>query len=58
MARPRPTPPIQPAPEDPTEFERPIDLQLRSGGPRDFARLTTGSKMISGRSEVKTPEPQ
>jgi hypothetical protein len=58
MARPRPTPPTPVTPDDPNEFGRKMDLQLRSGGPRDFARLTAGSEMNSGRSEVKTPEPQ
>jgi hypothetical protein len=57
MARPRPVP-IAPTPaDDPNEFGKLRDFQTRAGGPREFARLTAGSKQIGGKSQVKTPEP-
>lgn len=57
MARPRPTPIVQQPADDPNEFGKRVDFELRSGGPRDFARLTAGSKQLGGKSQVKTPEP-
>ncbi len=55
MLRKFPTPPTPPEVDDTAEFAKPLNFQLKSGDPADFARLTEGSSQVGGRSEVRQP---
>lgn len=57
MARPRYLTAASEPPENPTEFDRPRDFETQAGGPREFAKLTEGSRSEAGASQILVPDP-